>query len=162
MTDVQDAIVKTIMLRAPQDRVWRAITDSGEFGQWFGCRFDAPFIAGQAMAGKMTPTVVNDEVAEMQKPYEGHPFNIVIDRIEPQSLFSFRWHPYAVDEGKDYAGEPETLVTFTLTPEDEGTRLTITEAGFSQLPPDRRTQAFTSNEGGWEAQIHMVEAWLAR
>jgi uncharacterized protein YndB with AHSA1/START domain len=162
MNDIPDAIVKTIQLKAPRDRVWRAITDSSEFGQWFGCRFDGPFVAGQAMTGKMTPTVVNDEVAEMQKPYEGHPFNIVIDRIEPQSLFAFRWHPYAVDESTDYTSEPETLVTFELKPVDGGTRLTITESGYSKLPPERRTEAFTSNEGGWEAQIHMIEAWLAR
>jgi uncharacterized protein YndB with AHSA1/START domain len=110
----------------------------------------------------MTPTVVNDEVAKMQEPYAGLPFNIVVDRIEPQTLFAFRWHPYAVDEGKDYEGEPETLVTFELKPEDGGTHLTITESGYSQLPPERRAEAFTSNEGGWEAQIHMIEAWLAR
>ncbi|MBP2159997.1 MULTISPECIES: SRPBCC family protein [Asticcacaulis] len=162
MTDTPDAIIKTIQLKASQDRVWCAITDSSEFGQWFGCRFDGPFIAGQAMAGRMTPTVVNDEIAEMQKPYDGHPFNIVIDRIEPQTVFAFRWHPYAVDEGKDYSGEAETLVTFLLMPADGGTHLTITESGFHQLPPERRAQAFASNEGGWEAQIHMVEAWLAR
>lgn len=160
--DIPDAIVKTIVLNAEQGRVWTAVTDSYEFGQWFGCRFDGPFKAGQAMAGEMTPTVVNDEIAEMQKPYDGHPFNIVIDKIELQNLFAFRWHPYAIDEGKDYAGEPETLVTFELKPVDGGTRLTITESGFNKLPPERRKEAFTSNEGGWEAQIHMVEAWLAR
>ncbi len=162
MTEIPDAIIKTIQLNASQDRVWRAIADSSEFGQWFGCRFEGPFVAGQPIAGKMTPTIVNDEIAKMQKPYEGHPFNIVIDRIEPQTIFAFRWHPYAVDEGKDYSGEPETLVTFALKPVDGGTHLTITESGFSKLPPERREQAFTSNEGGWDAQIHMVEAWLAR
>jgi uncharacterized protein YndB with AHSA1/START domain len=162
MTDIADAITKSIQLKAPQERVWQAITDSAEFGQWFGCRFTGPFVAGQAMKGTMTPTVVNDEVAQMQKPYEGQPFNIVIDRIEPQSLFSFRWHPYAVDEDKDYSGEAETLVTFELRPLNGGTHLTITESGFSKLPPERQAEAFTSNEGGWEAQIHMIEAWLAR
>ena len=162
MIDTPDAIVKSIQLKASPDRVWRAITDSVEFGQWFGCRFNGPFIAGQAMAGRMTPTVVNDEIAEMQKPYDGHPFNIVIDCIEPQTRFSFRWHPYAVDEDKDYTGEPQTLVTFELRPLDGGTHLTITESGFSKLPPERQAEAFTSNEGGWEAQLHMVEAWLAR
>lgn len=162
MTDTPDAIVKTATLNATQDRVWRALTDSAEFGQWFGCRFDGPFVAGQAMAGKMVPTVVNDEVAKMQKPYEGMPFNIVIDRIEPQSLFSFRWHPYAVDEGKDFSGEPETLVAFELKTVKGGVHLTITESGFSRIPLERRAQAFTSNEGGWEAQIGMIGAWLAR
>ena len=162
MNQIPDSIVKTINLKASRDRVWRAIADSSEFGQWFGCRFDGPFVVGQPIAGKMTPTVVNDEIAEMQKPYEGFPFNIVIERIEPQVLFSFRWHPYAVDEGKDYSGEAETLVTFAIEPVNGGTQLTITESGFRQLPPERQAQAFTANEGGWEAQIHMVEAWLAR
>lgn len=162
MTDIPDAIIKTTILKASQARVWQAITDAHEFGQWFGCRFDGPFVAGQPLAGRMVPTAVNDEIARMQKPYEGKPFNIVIDRIEPQTLFSFHWHPYAVDDDKDYSSETRTLVTFTLRPDGNETHLTITESGYSTLPPDRRAEAFTSNEGGWQAQLGLIEAWLAR
>ena len=94
-TSVTDRIEKTITLRAPVERVWRAISDSKEFGRWFGVRFDQPFVAGARLQGTITPTEVDPDVAKMQEPYVGIAFDFVIDRIEPMRLFSFRWHPGA-------------------------------------------------------------------
>ena len=158
-----DAIVKSITLNADLDRVWRAVSTTDEFGQWFGMRFDAPvFTPHTKMTGHITPTVVNDEVAAMQKPHEGTPFELVIADIVPKSLFSFRWHPYAIDKTKDYSAEPMTLITFALEEVEGGVHLTITESGFNALPIERRAEAFAADSGGWEAQTKLIEAWLAR
>ena len=107
------------------------------------------------------PTTVDVEVAKSQKPYEGTPFEISVDRIEPQRLFSFRWHPYAVDAAVDYSREPTTLVVFELEEGSGGTMLTITESGFDQIPLDRRAKAFASNDQGWTAQTNLIEKYLA-
>src|SRR5690606_18980815 len=107
-------IVKEALLRAPLERVWRAISDAQEFGSWFGVRFDGPFVAGEPLTGQIVPTTVDAEVAKSQKPYEGQRFEITVDRIEPMRLFSFRWHPYGVDPQTDYSKEPTTLVVFEL------------------------------------------------
>ena len=109
-----DRIEKTILLRAPRKRVWRALSDSTEFGAWFGMRFNGPFTPGAIMRGIIVPTSVNAEVASAQKPYEGTPFEIVIEQMEPERLFSFRWHPGAIDPAIDYSSEPATLVVFSL------------------------------------------------
>ena len=109
-----DRIEKRGLLRAPRERVWRAISDSSQFGSWFGVEFEGPFVAGSRMIGRIVPTTVDAEVARSQKPYEGTPFEITVERIEPQRLFSFRWHPYAVDAAVDYSKEPTTLVVFEL------------------------------------------------
>ena len=158
-----DAIVKTITLKTDLDRVWRAISTTEEFGQWFGMRFDAPdFTPNTKITGRITPTVVSDEIAALQKPHEGTPFALVVADIVPKSLFSFRWHPYAVDKTKDYSAEPMTLITFVLQEVEEGVHLTITESGFNAIPIERRAEAFAADSGGWEAQTHLIEAWLAR
>ena len=104
-----DRIEKKIFLRAPRERVWRALTDSREFGTWFGVKFESPFTPGAAVRGVIVGTSVDPEVEKHQKPHEGKPFEITIDRMEPQSLFSFRWHPNAVDPKMDYSAEPTTL-----------------------------------------------------
>ena len=156
-----DRIVKKILLRAPRERVWKAISDARQFGAWFGVELEGPFVAGAPLAGRMVPTAVDPEVAAKQEPYRGARFQIVVDRIEPPRLFSFRWHPYAVDAAADYAQEPMTLVTFELGEAPGGTALTLTETGFDRLPPGRRGQAFTSNEGGWTIQMTLIEKYLA-
>lgn len=160
--EVPDRIEKQVMLQAPLARVWRAITDSQEFGRWFGVKFDAAFAAGTRITGRITPTTADPKVAEMQKPYEGMAFEIAIDRIEPERLFSFRWHPAAIDPAVDYSDEPQTLVEFRLEPVGDGVRLTIVESGFDRIPLARRVQAFTMNEGGWQAQSTLIEKYLAQ
>lgn len=155
-----DRIEKKVMLKAPRDRVWRAISDSKQFGTWFGVEFDGPFVAGQAMKGRMAPTQVDREVARMQEPYAGMAFNCTIDRIEPMRLFSFRWHPFAIDPKVDYSKEPTTLVVFELEEVAGGTQLTITESGFDNVPLARRAAAFSANEGGWAKQAELIAKYV--
>jgi uncharacterized protein YndB with AHSA1/START domain len=161
MSDDTDRIVKKVLLRATRERVWRAISDSKELGTWFGVEFDAPFVAGAAMLGRVVPTKVDAEIAKMQEPHTGTPFACTIERIEPMRLFSFRWHPSAVDRDRDHSQEPTTLVTFELEDAEGGTMLTITESGFDRIPLERRAAAFRSNDAGWTAQTMLVEKYLA-
>ena len=156
-----DRIEKKILLRAPRKRVWRALSDSTEFGTWFGVKFDGPFTPGASMRGVITPTKVNAEVANAQKPYEGLPFEITIEKMEPERLFSFRWHPFAVERGVDYSAEPTTLVVFALEEVAGGVMLTVTESGYDQIPLARRAKAFTANEQGWGMVVKLVEEHLA-
>jgi uncharacterized protein YndB with AHSA1/START domain len=161
MSAETDRIVKSTLLRAPLERVWRAISDAEQFGLWFGVAFDGPFVVGKRLEGKVVPTKADPEVAKTQEPYAGATFEITVDRIQPSSLFSFRWHPFAVDPKVDYSAEPTTLVTFELETVAGGTRLTITESGFDRVPLARRAKAFEMNEGGWTAQLGLIEKHLA-
>jgi uncharacterized protein YndB with AHSA1/START domain len=161
MSGSTDRIEKRVVLRAPLERVWRAISDSKEFGSWFGVEFEGPFVPGTRLTGRITPTTADAEVARAQEPYAGTAFEISVDRIEPMQLFSFRWHPYAVKPGVDYASEPTTLVVFELSEAAGGTELVITESGFDRIPVERRAEAFTSNEKGWTAQAMLIEKYLA-
>jgi uncharacterized protein YndB with AHSA1/START domain len=158
---ITDTIEKTVRLRAPRSRVWRAISDSEEFGLWFGVKFERPFEAGARMRAVIVPTTVDPEVAAAQKKYQGTPFEITVEQIQPERLFSFRWHPGAVDPDVDYSVEPTTLVVFELTDADGGTQLTITESGFDQIPLARRAKAFASNEGGWTGQMRLISLYLS-
>ena len=157
-----DRIEKRILLHAPRQRVWRALADSTEFGRWFGMRFDGPFVPGGSIRGVIVPTTVNAEVAKAQKPYEGLPFDLTIEQMEPERLFSFRWHPNAVERGVDYSAEPTTLVVFTLEDVADGAMLTVTESGFDQVPLARRAKAFSANEGGWSVMVKVIEEYLAQ
>lgn len=155
-----DRIEKTVVLRAPLERVWRAIGDSQQFGQWFGARFEGPFVAGQPLKGKIVPTSMDAEIARLQKPHEGTPFEVLVVRVDPPKHLSFKWHPYAKDV--DTADEPMTLVSFDLEPHADGVLLTITESGFDGIPLDRRAAAFKANEGGWTMQARLVERYVAQ
>lgn len=157
-----DRIEKSVFLRAARSRVWRALTDSAEFGSWFGVKIDGPFVAGQPAKGVLVGTTVDPEIAAAQKEFADIPFEIVIDRIEPERLFSFRWHPYACDRKWDYSAEPMTHVVFVLEEEPGGVRLTVTESGFDQIPVERRAAAFTANEGGWSVQVRLIEEYLVQ
>jgi len=156
-----DRIQKKILLRAPRSRVWRALTDIGQFEAWFGVRFEAPFAPGAAIRGKIVGTSVDPEVAKMQTQYSAVPFEITVERIEPERLFSFRWHPNAGDKGTDYSGEPTTLVEFTLEDAPGGILLTVIESGFDRIPLERRAKAFAGNEQGWEIMTRIIGTYLA-
>lgn len=156
-----DRIVKQIVLRAPRARVWRAVADAAEFGQWFGMRFEGAFAPGARMRGVIVPTTADAEMAKAQKSYEGTPFEFVVERMEPERLLSFRWHPGAIDPAVDYSKEPTTLVEFTLEDTPEGTLLTVTESGFDQIPLTRRAKAFEQNSGGWAMAMKLIEKHLA-
>lgn len=155
-----DRIEKRILLRAPRKRVWRALADSTEFGSWFGMKFDGPFVPGASVRGAIVPTTVDAEVAKAQKEYEGLPVEITIEQMEPERLFSFRWHPFAVERGVDYSNEPTTLVVFTLEEVADGVMLTVTESGFDRIPLARRAKAFTANEQGWGMVVKLIEKYL--
>ena len=141
-----DRIEKKVLLRASRSRVWRALTDAREFGQWFGVEIAGPFSPGARVKGKIT-----------HKGYEHVPFEITIEAMDPERLFSYRWHPYAVDPKVDYSSEPTTLVTFELAEERDGTLLTVVESGFDRIPLARRAEAFRMNEQGWASQMKSIE-----
>lgn len=143
---MNDRIEKRIALKAPVSRVWRALTDYREFGQWFRVDLEGPFVPGQASRGRIT-----------HPGYEHVVWHATVQTMEPERLFSFTWHPYAVEPDKDYSQEQPTLVEFRLEPTSGGTRLTVTESGFDKIPADRRAEAFRMNEGGWEAQLQNIE-----
>ncbi|MBV8201164.1 MAG: SRPBCC family protein [Acidobacteria bacterium] len=157
-----DRIEKKILLRAPRQRVWRALTDATEFGSWFGMRLDGPFTPGASLRGVIVPTTADPDVAKLQQPYEGMPCEIIVEQIEPERLFSFRWHPYAVEPGTDYSAEPTTLVVFTLKEVAGGIQLTVTESGFERIPLARRAKAFEANDAGWGMQVTLLGKHLAR
>ena len=161
MTTSTDRIEKQVLLKAPRERVWRALSEANQFGTWFGVRFDGPFVAGERLTGRITPTQVDEEVAAMQTPYEGTPFEWVVESIEPMRCIAFRWHPFGVDKAVDYSHEPMTLIVFELHDAPEGILLTVTESGFDKLPPERRAKAFAADEGGWTHQMKLIEKYLA-
>jgi uncharacterized protein YndB with AHSA1/START domain len=156
-----DRIDKRILLRATRERVWRAVSDAKEFGSWFGVAFDRTFAAGTRVTGRIVPTTVDAEVAKMQEPYAGKAYDWTVERIEPMQRISFRWHPYAVEEGVDYSKEPTTLIEFELVDAPGGILLKISESGFDQIPLARRAKAFKANEGGWQMQTRLIEKYLA-
>ena len=156
-----DRIEKEVVLKAPLERVWRAISDAEEFGQWFGVRFDGPFVPGESVTGVITPTTVDDDVAKAQEPHAGKADTWQIVAVEPKRRLAFRWHPYAVESGVDYTSEPTTLVEFTLDEVADGVKLSIVESGFDAIPAERRVSAFESNSEGWAAQTELVRKYLA-
>jgi uncharacterized protein YndB with AHSA1/START domain len=157
-----DRIEKKVLLHAPLKQVWTALANSTEFGTWFGMKFDGPFVPGALMRGVIVPTKVNAEVAKAQQKYDGMPVEITIEKMEPERLFSFRWHPYAIERGVDYSAEPTTLIEFVLEEMKDGVMLTVTESGFDQIPLVRRVKAFTANEEGWGMVVQLLEEYLVR
>jgi len=146
---MSSVIEKQIELNAPLSRVWRALTDYREFGEWFRVKLDGPFVAGEISTGHIT-----------YPGYEHLKWEAVVQKMEPERLFSFTWHPYAVDPKVDYSKEPATLVEFRLEPKNKGTLLYLTESGFDALPKDRRFEAFRMNEDGWTEQVTNIENHL--
>ena len=140
-----NAIEKQIFLRAPRARVWRALTDAREFGTWFGVSLDAPIEAGRWVRGRITIP-----------GYQHVRLEMFVERMEPDVLFAYRWHPYAIESDVDYSKEPMTLVEFRLEDAAGGTTLTLTESGFDSVPLDRRAEAFRMNEQGWAEQLENI------
>jgi uncharacterized protein YndB with AHSA1/START domain len=145
-----DRLEKSIFLRAPRSRVWRAISNPEEFGSWFRVKLEGAFAPGARVLGRIT-----------YPGYEHMRLEMAIERMEPERLFSYRWHPYAVEAGVDYSGEPTTLVEFRLEEANGGTRLTVIESGFDRIPLARRAEAFRMNEQGWAEQLENIERHVA-
>lgn len=144
-----DRIEKRIHLASPRSRVWRALTDSTEFGAWFKIRFEQPFRAGAALPGRMA-----------FPGYEHLTITFVVDQLVPERLFSYRWHPHAIDATRDYSSEPMTLVEFTLEDSGTGTELTVVESGFDAIPLDRRAAALKGNSEGWSIQVTRIRDYV--
>jgi uncharacterized protein YndB with AHSA1/START domain len=144
-------IQKRIELKAPVSRVWRALTDSREFGEWFRVKFEGPFDPGLPARGQIT-----------HPGYEHLQMEVVVQKMEPERLFSYTWHPYAIDPDVDYSNETPTLVEFRLEESGNGMLLLITESGFDKIPSDRRLEAFRKNDGGWTQQLKNIESHVAQ
>jgi len=146
-----DRIEKRVELSASVDRVWRALTDHTEFGDWFRVNLEGSFVPGKTTKGRVT-----------YPGYEHLVMEVGVVNMEPQRLFSFRWHPAAVDPNVDYSKEPRTLVEFKLEPMDNGAALLLTESGFDAIPPARRAEAYRMNEGGWTEQMKNIETHVTK
>jgi len=146
---MENRIEKQIELAAPVGRVWLALTDYRQFGEWFRVVLDGPFVAGQSVGGQIS-----------FPGYEHLRMEIVVKAIQPETYFSYTWHPYAVDPKVEYSHETPTLVEFRLEPAGAGTLLKVTESGFDKIPADRRAEAFRKNSGGWEQQMKSIEAYV--
>ena len=142
---MQDRVEKRIELKAPVSRVWRALTDYREFSEWFRVTLEGPFIAGREVRGR-----------NAYPGYEHLKFALTVQRIEPERLFAYTWHPYAIDPAVDYSGETPTLVEFTLTPVPGGTLLVVAESGFAAVPANRRDEAFRKHNEGWAIQLENI------
>ena len=145
-----DRIEKQIFLRAPRSRVWRALTQAEEFGSWFGVKLDGKLAPQRSVTGRIT-----------SKGYEHITFELQVQQIDPESYFSYRWHPYAIDPDVDYSKEPTTLVEFRLEEVSGGTQLLLMESGFEQIPLARRAEAIRMNDGGWGEQMQNIERYVA-
>lgn len=145
-----DSIEKRIELKAPPARVWRALTNHVEFGQWFGVKLQQPFVVGQVSRGHI-----------LYPGYEHVIMEVVVQAMETEKLFSYTWHPYAVDPKVDYSQEPPTLVEFKLSAVTGGTLLIVRESGFDRVPAARREEAFRMNDGGWTEQIKNIADYVA-
>ncbi len=145
-----DRIERTIVLRAPRSRVWRALARTEEFGAWFGVALEGKFAPGARLSGQLT---VPD--------FEYLTVEITVERVEPEQLLSYRWHPYAIEPDVDYAQEPTTLVEFHLAEVAGGTQLTVVESGFDRIPLARRATAFRMNDQGWVEQLTNIERHVA-
>lgn len=165
-------IEKHIELKAPISRVWHALTDYKEFGEWFGVTLQNPFIEGKESEGEITDPAClkaarsanNEEMSEedlLTLEKEPIKFKIVVQKIEPEHYFSYTWHPYAIDISYDYSKEIPTLVEFKLKQIHDGTLLTVIESGFDKIPSNRREAAFRMNDGGWTEQMKRIEQYVS-
>jgi len=145
-----DRIEKQVVLRAPRARVWRALTDAREFGEWFGVRVNGSFSNGARVTGAVT-----------HKGYEHLTWDVTIERMEPERVFAWRWKPGAVDPSADLSKEPATLVTFELSDVEGGTLLKVVESGFDAVPATRRGDAYRRNDEGWTWQMESIARHLA-
>jgi uncharacterized protein YndB with AHSA1/START domain len=150
-TSSTDRIEKQVLIKAPRKRVWRALTDTGEFGEWFRVKISGQFIPGKPISGPV-----------LHPGYEHITWSVTVEKMEPERFFSWRWHPHAIDPKKDYSHEPTTLVAFELEEVPGGTLLKVTESGFDSVPLERREQAFRGNSEGWSIQAGNIERHVSQ
>ncbi|MDO9359898.1 MAG: SRPBCC family protein [Polaromonas sp.] len=146
-----DVIERSVHIKAPRGKVWKALSNAEAYGQWFGANLQGQtFAPGSHVKGPITI-----------KGFEHVVFDVVIDRVEPESLMSYRWHPHNLDPKVDYSKEERTLVTFTLKDAPDGTLLTVVESGFDKVPPGRRMEAFRGNGNGWTHQLDNIARYAS-
>jgi uncharacterized protein YndB with AHSA1/START domain len=145
-----DRIERTIFLPAPRARVWQVVANYREFGKWFGIEFNGPFVTGARLQGQVT-----------HPGYEHVRVEITVERVVPEKVLSWRWHPNAVDTTRDYSGEPTTLVSFALEDATSGTQLTVVESGFDNIPVDRREAARHENVKAWNMQMDSIRQYVS-
>jgi len=150
-TSSTERIERQVLIKAPRKRVWRALTDTGEFGEWFRVKVSGKFVPGQSISGPV-----------LHPGYEHITWSVTVEKMEPERLFSWRWHPNAIDPKKDYSHEPTTLVAFELEEVSGGTLLKVTESGFDKVPIERREQAFRGNSEGWSIQVGNIERYVSQ
>jgi len=150
-TSSTDRIERQILIKAPRKRVWRALTDTGEFSEWFRVKISGQFAPGRPISGPV-----------LYPGYEHITWSVTVEKMEPERFFSWRWHPHAIDPKKDYSREPTTLVAFDLEEVPGGTLLKVTESGFDQIPLERREQAFRGNSEGWSIQVGNIERYVGQ
>ena len=144
-------IEKRVEIAAPVTRVWQALTDFRQFGEWFRVKMDGPFVEGKAVSGELT-----------FPGYEHLRMEVVVEQVKPTSYFSYTWHPYAVNPQTDYSQETPTLVEFRLEEIPKGTLLIVTESGFDKLPAERYADAFRMNNRGWEQQLESIRVYAGK
>ncbi|MBT2342165.1 MULTISPECIES: SRPBCC family protein [Pseudomonas] len=147
-----DRIERKILLKVPRAQVWRALANAEAFGQWFGVALEGKrFVAGERTQGQIT-----------YPGYQHLIWDVAVERVEPERVFAFRWHPYAIEPQVDYSQESETLVQFELEDMDGGTLLKVVESGFNEIPEARRLKAFRMDSRGWDEQMANIEAFLSK
>lgn len=144
-----DSIIHTLLLSAPLEQVWNAITDSGQFAEWYRFTLHGPFRLGELTTGHLD-----------SRDYGRIDFDIRVVAVEPMRLFAFEWHPFSVHANIDYSQEPRTRIEFQFAPEGDRIRLTMTESGFDGIPAYRREEAFRMNSGGWSAHLESLYVFL--
>lgn len=159
-TATTDRIEKSIDVRAPRSRVWRALIHPDEFRRWFGFALDRPFASGATVRATIVGTEIDEEVAKAQRNHAGLTFDILVEAVEPEHRLAFRWHPGAVAEGVDYSTEPTTLVEFLIEDIPSGTRIRVIESGFDGLSLERRARAFAGNEQGWTIVVDILSRFV--
>jgi uncharacterized protein YndB with AHSA1/START domain len=150
MATSTDRIEKRVFLRASRARVWRALSDAGEFGNWFGLKLEGAFAPGARITGKI-----------LHPDYAHLPFVILIERMEPERLLSWRAPPHPAEPGKASATEATTEVVFTLEDAPGGTLLTVVESGFDGIPLPRRAEVYRGNEEGWTVQMENIARYVS-
>ena len=148
---MENIIEKQIDIKAPISRVWQALTDHRQFGEWFRVALEEPFLPAKTARGRIT-----------WPGYEHLTMEFFVQKIDPEHYFSYTWHPYGIDPKVDYSKEEPTLVEFRLQPTATGTLLTVTESGFEKIPASRRDEAFRMNDGGWAQQVKNIESYVAQ
>src|ERR671929_33560 len=137
-----DRIERTVEISQPPARVWSALTSAEGLGTWFG---DKGATIDLRPGGSAQMTWTSGDRADMR-----------IERVEEPTVFGFTWHIYGLP-----ADDPRrTYVEFTLEPLGAGTRLSVVESGFAQLPDDAHRTAYDGNTTGWASELGDLVTYL--